>query len=158
MPEAPLAFALMLKHVPGPFGVALPATEWQIVVAGDEAVALSAAMTGTRTVLQGRSSDTGSLVLTGAEQKQLHQAWDEHSGRLWVVAEGHAHRLCLSKDTGEWNELQAQHRALDAMGYADDLYVSDGNAVENFHAQQARNDTGLNNGLALLKNIKKGVA
>ncbi len=150
--DVPLNFKLVLKDVPGPNGVAVPCADWRIVQANDS----TAALFSENLILRGQSDEGGLLVLTDSDQLHLQRAWNVSPGRLWIVSEGHAHQLIVSKDSGTWTEAQALQRALDALGYADSLYLADDRPVEAFHAALARTETGQANGLSMLDKITRG--
>ena len=150
--DTPIQFRLQLQDMPGPNGVVLPQTDWRISRAPSE----DEALTSDRVLLSGQSDDQGQLILSAADHRKLQAAWNGYPGQLWIVAEGHVHQLWLSQDAGQWNDLQAQHFALDALGYSDDLYVADDQTSGAFHARQAREENDLRTGQALLGSVKGG--
>jgi type VI secretion system secreted protein VgrG len=155
MPQVPITsmaakFDMTLRDVPGPHGMPLPEAGWRIV----HAESAEEAMGSDELLFSGCGDAQGRMTLDDATEQALHAAWNRTPGRLWVVCEGHAHRLTLAAKPDDWTEQQALHHALDAMGYADSPQSADGQNVDAFHAPRARKETLQRHGQALLDRLK----
>jgi type VI secretion system secreted protein VgrG len=148
--DVPVKFNIVLQDVPGPHGVALPDTKWRIVSAKSEVLAPQKR----KEIMSGLSNDDGELALSAAQEKQLLDAYNAAPGELWLVAEGHATNLVLTREREDWTPDQKLHNALDAMGYSDELGTTNDQSVDEFHAQLARKEHKSNSPDGLFKKIK----
>ena len=148
--DVPVKFNIVLQDVPGPHGVALPDTKWRIVRARNEVLAPQKR----KEIMSGLSNDDGELALSAAQEKQLLDAYNAAPGELWLVAEGHATNLVLTREREDWTPDQKLHNALDAMGYSDELGTTNDQSVDDFHAQLARKEHESNSADGLFKKIK----
>jgi uncharacterized protein (DUF2345 family) len=156
LPHAPvthvaMSFNLRLGDVPGPRGTELPQADWRIVRARSQDEALYAA----ESLFSGRSDAQGRMVLSEADQRALHEAWNQAPGQWWVLCDGHAHQLTLAADPGDWTEQQTLHHALDARGYSDAYQCADDRHTDAFHAPLARRESGTGSPWTLLDQIKR---
>ena len=106
-------------------------------------------------VLAGTSDGAGNIKLSTSEEKVLHDAWNKKPNDLWLVHEGQAHQLVLSREREGWTDDQKMNEALDAMGYSDDLGTTGDKAVDDFHTRLARDETRARTGAAMLDKTKK---
>ncbi|WP_307646279.1 type VI secretion system Vgr family protein [Variovorax boronicumulans] len=148
--DGELKFDLVLKDMPGPHGVPHINTDWRIVRAETPAAALISA----EEILSGCSDDDGKLALGDVDERQLHEAWNRTPNALWIVSEGHAHELALTRDPDGWTDEQQRAHAMDAMGYSDDLEMVGDDGTDVFHRTLAERDLRLSTGAGMLKKIK----
>ncbi len=146
-------FDMRLADAPGPTGEALPNTEWRIVRARDEMAALACP----KNILQGTSDSTGKMPLSAAEEKTLLDAYNESPNQLWVVANGHVREFILTREREDWTDDAMFYNALDAMGYTDDIEISDGREAQALQAPLARRELKANSGQSMLSKLKGGV-
>ncbi|MDR2325412.1 MAG: type VI secretion system tip protein VgrG [Acidovorax sp.] len=144
-------FKLFIKDMPGPNGVEHPNTDWRIV----RAFNASQALYSTEKLLEGRSDDTGQMLLNDAEQKQLHEEWNQSPEQLWIVSEGQVHSLVLTRGNEKWTDEQKRLYAHDAMGYSDDIGLVEKQSTDIFHRTLSQKDWGFSSGSELLKKIKE---
>jgi type VI secretion system secreted protein VgrG len=109
-------------------------------------------------LLSGQSDSQGKLLLSGADQRTLQDEWNRTPDRLFIVSEGHVHKLSLAVDQGQWAEQQMLDHALEAKGYGDAHQCADDLNVRDFHAPLARAETGLKSAQALLDDTRKSTA
>lgn len=105
-------------------------------------------------ILEGESDTEGKVILSEAEEKTLKDAYNKNPNQLWLVYGGQVREFMVTLASDDWTDQQKFHHALDAMGYSDQLYLNDGDAVDDFHGAMARKETKARSGTELLKKIK----
>ncbi|MGT2472731.1 hypothetical protein [Paraburkholderia terrae] len=98
--HGPVKFNMRLADMPGPNGTAHANTAWRIVQASDAEEALMSS----ESILSGKSDADGKVTLAEAEQKLLHEAYNEAPGRTWLVSAGLTRQLALEREQEDWAE------------------------------------------------------
>lgn len=121
LPRAPLPpgtlfkFDLRLTDAAGPLGASMPNMRWRVVVSASAALARMVP----KFVLDGTSDSEGKVNLSTDQEKTLREAYDHHSGRLWIVYRTNVREVALTKEDPSWADAQRLDHALDALGYTD---------------------------------------
>jgi type VI secretion system secreted protein VgrG len=152
MPDIPLKFDIQIADIPGPTGVPIPHMAWRIVRTSDADKAFAT----DKIILEGESDADGKVVLSDADEKKLKAAYNQAPNHLWLVYAGQVREFIITKESESWTDQQKLYHALDAMGYSDQLYLSNDNLVDEFHGVIARKETKATSGDKMLKKIKKG--
>ncbi|MGW8393939.1 type VI secretion system Vgr family protein [Pseudoduganella sp. HUAS MS19] len=148
--DVPVKFDMRLQDVPGLDAEPYPHAKWRIVRASSHALALGEK----KFLLSGVSDHDGKIVLTPADEKTLHEAYNQTPNKIWLVAVGHARELEIGVAQDEWSDTEKFYHGLNALGYADSHLNVAGVDVEQFHAPIARTELKTASGSTLLKKIK----
>jgi Rhs element Vgr protein len=146
----PVRFNMILRDIPGPFGVPIPFTEWRIVKARDMASALESLSI----VLEGKSDTDGKVVLTADDELTLRKAYVAQPNNTWIIHDSHVQKIEMIVHNENWTPDQQQLHALDAMGYSDEYGTVGADSVRPFHASLANVEHKVKSASALLEKIK----
>jgi uncharacterized protein (DUF2345 family) len=148
----PVKFDLRLQDVPGLSAEPYPNTNWRVVRAASESLALASETV----ILTGRSDDDGNVILASQDEKKLHEAYNETPNSIWLVANSHARVLEIHVERQDWTNSEKFYHGMNALGYTQQYASTNGADVEDFFAPLARFELKSANGTSLLKRLKKG--
>ena len=151
MPTVPAKFDLRITDIPGPSGTPIPHMEWEIVRAAN----VADAFTSRDTIVKGESDTDGKVLLSGDDEVILKQAYDDFPNQLWVLYAGQARELIMTTISPSWTNQQKWQHALDAMGYSDQMWTTNGEITNGPHESFVRKEVKISSGAALLKKIER---
>jgi hypothetical protein len=143
-------FNMLLRDIPGPFGVPIPFADWRIVKAHD----MSTALESPNTILEGKSDTNGKVLLSGDDELKLRKAYVAQPNQIWLIHDSHVQQIEMVVHNDQWTLDQKQLHALDAMGYSDAYGTVGDDSVKPFYAQLANAEHKVKSASALLNKTK----
>lgn len=104
---------IRLLDAPGVNGLPFIAKDWHIVIA----TSYLQAMTTDQVVMAGSSDDSGYLLSTEEQERELMQLYQQTPSQLWLVEGNRAHKISFFKARTEQSEFVRDYYAQDTMGY-----------------------------------------
>ncbi|WP_250454384.1 type VI secretion system Vgr family protein [Caballeronia sp. ATUFL_M2_KS44] len=118
--QGPVKFNMLLNDMAGPNGHPHIHTDWRMV----QATSAQSAVMSSEILLSGTSDGSGHLTLSDSDHAKLHDAYNSGPGQVWLVYAGQSRSLMLNTDVTAMAEASQFYSALDAMGYSDQLFVT----------------------------------